>query len=80
MFAELSDYLDEQLDDSLCAELERHMSDCGPCQVFLATLEATITQCRRSAGDCSLPKNTSKLRKELMQSYRRVTEVLGSSS
>jgi len=80
MFAELSDYLDEQLDDSLCEELERHMSDCGPCQAFLATLEATIDQLRKPAADCPLPENTSKLRKELMQNYRRVTELLGSSS
>src|SRR5919198_1373768 len=48
MFAELSDYLDEQLDDSMCEELERHMDGCGPCQAFVATLEATIEQCRRS--------------------------------
>src|SRR3974390_348027 len=32
MFAELSDYIDEQLDDSLCDELERHMTGCEPCQ------------------------------------------------
>jgi RNA polymerase sigma-70 factor, ECF subfamily len=80
MFAELSDYLDEQLDDSLCEELERHMSGCNPCQAFVVTLEATIEQCRRSTADCSLPKNTSKLRKELTQNYQRVTELLGSSS
>jgi RNA polymerase sigma-70 factor (ECF subfamily) len=79
MFAELSAYLDEQLDDSLCEELERHMSDCGPCQAFLATLEATIEQLRKPAADSPLPENTSKLRKQLMQDYRRVTETLGSS-
>jgi RNA polymerase sigma-70 factor (ECF subfamily) len=80
MFAELSDYLDEQLDPSLCEELEHHMSGCDPCHAFLATLEATVEQCRRSSGDCSLPKNTSKLRNELMQNYRRVPELLGSNS
>src|ERR1039457_4843963 len=31
MFAELSNYLDEQLDDSLCEELERHLKGCEPC-------------------------------------------------
>ena len=80
MFAELSAYLDEQLNESLCEEIERHMSDCGPCQAFLATLEATIEQLRKPAADSPLPKNTSKLRKQLMQDYRRVTETLGSSS
>ena len=75
MFAELSDYLDEQLDDSLCEELERHLNGCGPCQVFLATLEATIEQCRRSTGDCP-PSKAAKLREELMQKYQRVNSVL----
>jgi RNA polymerase sigma-70 factor (ECF subfamily) len=79
MFTELSDYLDEQLDESLCEEIERHMSDCGPCQAFLATLEATIEQLRKPAADSALPENTSKLRNQLMQDYRRVTKVLGSS-
>ena len=42
MFAELSNYLDEQLDDSLCGELERHLDGCGPCKVFLASLEVPV--------------------------------------
>lgn len=77
MFAELSDYLDEQLDDSLCEELERHMDGCGPCQAFVATLEATIEQCRRSAGDCP-PLDSSELRKQLMQKYQSVAEAMHS--
>jgi RNA polymerase sigma-70 factor (ECF subfamily) len=79
MFAELSDYLDEQLDDSLCEELERHMESCGPCQAFVATLEATIEQCRKSAGECPPPEATN-LRHELMQKYQRVNAALRNSS
>ncbi|HEX8925259.1 MAG TPA: sigma-70 family RNA polymerase sigma factor, partial [Terriglobales bacterium] len=30
MFAELSNYLDERLDDSMCAELQKHMDGCEP--------------------------------------------------
>jgi anti-sigma factor RsiW len=76
MFQELSEYLDEQLDDSLCEELERHMNGCGPCQAFVATLEATIRQCRRCPADCPPPENSARLREELMQNYHRVTAVL----
>lgn len=79
MFAELSDYLDEQLDDSLCEYLERHMNGCEPCQAFVATLEATIEQCRNSAGDCP-PPHAAKLRDELMQKYQRVSALLGHNS
>jgi len=80
MFAELSNYLDEQLDDSLCEELDRHMNGCAPCQAFVATLEATIEQCRRSPGECPPTRNSSKLRDELMENYQRVTAALRSTS
>ena len=75
MFAELSDYLDEQLDDSLCEELEHHISGCEPCQAFVATLEATIEQCRRSAGE-GPSTQVARLRQELMQKYQRVNAAL----
>jgi RNA polymerase sigma-70 factor (ECF subfamily) len=65
MFAELSNYLDEQLDDSLCDELEKHLDSCGPCKVFLASLEATINDCRRLPSQAP----ASRLRKELLQQY-----------
>jgi RNA polymerase sigma-70 factor (ECF subfamily) len=80
MFAELSDYLDEQLDDSLCEELERHMNGCGPCQAFVATLEATIEECRRSLGNVPPARNSTKLREKLMKSYQRVNAVLRPTS
>lgn len=75
MFAELSDYLDEQLDDSLCEELERHMNGCEPCRAFMATLEATIDQCRNSAAECP-PAKAARLREELIQKYQRLNAVL----
>jgi RNA polymerase sigma-70 factor (ECF subfamily) len=34
MFAELSNYLDEQLDDSLCEELERHLNAANRVRLF----------------------------------------------
>ena len=68
MFAELSDYLDEQLDDSLCEEFERHMAGCEPCQAFIATLRATIERCRKSSHDCP-PGEAAKLQQVLMEKY-----------
>ena len=79
MFAELSDYLDEHLDDSLCEELERHMKGCEPCQAFVATLEATIEQCRNSASECP-PAKSARLREELIQQYQRLNAVLRPNS
>jgi RNA polymerase sigma-70 factor (ECF subfamily) len=44
IFANLSDYLDGALDDTLCKELERHMGGCEPCVAFLASLRNTIEE------------------------------------
>jgi len=72
MFAELSDYLDEQLDDSMCAELEKHMGGCEPCQAFLSTLESTISTLRNSATSSPDPKLARKLRADILSSYKEV--------
>ena len=76
MFAELSNYLDEQLDESLCDELERHLEGCGPCKVFLASLEAAIAQCRSSTAESPSKKNAVRLRKELMKNYARAAATI----
>jgi RNA polymerase sigma-70 factor (ECF subfamily) len=78
MFAELSNYLDEQLDDSLCEELERHLDGCGPCKVFLASLEATIEQCRKSPAEGPSGRTAVRLRKDLMRNYARAVAAVRS--
>lgn len=80
MFAELSDYLDEQLDDSLCEELEKHLDGCAPCKVFLASLEATIAECRKSPSESPAGQKTDRLRRELTQNYRRTVAALAAKS
>jgi len=69
MFAELSTYLDEQLDDSMCDELERHLDGCEPCKAFLSSLQATIEQCRKSPAESPNGKKAGKLRKEILKNY-----------
>jgi RNA polymerase sigma-70 factor (ECF subfamily) len=76
MFAELSNYLDEQLDDSLCEELERHLSGCEPCKAFLSSLEATIEQCRTSPAECPSSKEAVRLRKQLRKNYEQALAVV----
>ncbi len=66
MFAELSEYLDEKLDDSMCVELEKHLDGCAPCKAFVATLEATIEQCRTACAQQPAPKKAAELRTKLL--------------
>jgi len=71
MFAELSNYLDEQIDDSLCNELEKHLDGCGPCQAFLASLQSTIEDCRRLPAAVPDRVKAAKLRSDVMSRYER---------
>lgn len=80
MFAELSDYLDEQLDDSLCEELEKHLDGCEPCKVFLATLQATIDECRKSPSECPAGQEAVRLRQELVKNYKRTVAAMAARS
>ena len=39
---ELSAYLDGEASDEICAEIERHLSDCGDCRAVVDTLRKTV--------------------------------------
>jgi len=69
MFAELSNYLDERLDDSLCRDLEEHFEGCPPCRAFLASLETTIEQLRGTPNARLDRAPTAKIRRQLLGKY-----------
>jgi RNA polymerase sigma-70 factor (ECF subfamily) len=69
LFAQLSNYLDEQLDDSLCEKLEQHLDGCEPCKAFLASLESTIEQLRTTPSDSLTRASAGKIRRELLKQY-----------
>jgi RNA polymerase sigma-70 factor (ECF subfamily) len=60
IFANLSEYLDGNLDGALCEELERHMSKCAPCEAFLSSLRNMID--RTHALPAKLPSMQAKAR------------------
>jgi RNA polymerase sigma-70 factor (ECF subfamily) len=66
LFAQLSDYLDERLDDSVCEKLEQHLDGCEPCKIFLASLESTIEQLRRAPPESFDKEAARRLRYELL--------------
>lgn len=69
LFAQLSNYLDEELDDSLCERLEQHLDGCEPCKAFLATLESTIETLRHAPATPLDREGAAKLRRELLAKY-----------
>jgi len=72
MFAELSDYLDGKLDDPLRQELKRHLKSCPSCRASLASLKATVEQCRRSPVEGLNRKRTARLQTKVLADYERM--------
>ena len=71
MFAELSNYLDDALDDSLCEKLEKHLDGCRPCQGFLSSLEEAIERCRQTPDVRPDAQKAAKLRQGLLSEYQK---------
>ena len=46
----LSDYLDAEAAQELCASLEAHLVDCDPCRVYIETVKKTISLYRSESG------------------------------
>jgi len=58
IFAKLSEYLDRELPDNLCEEMDAHIQDCPPCVEFVKSLEKTVDLCRKmtaGTGPAPLP-------------------------
>lgn len=79
IFAELSNYLDDELDESLCEELEKHMERCQPCIAFLQDLEKSIEQCRHACDELPDPVVAAKLRRDLISRYQDVLATVAKS-
>ncbi len=71
MFSRLLDYLDGQLDDFSCEEMETHLNGCEPCKKLLRGFEMTISRCRNSSADCPDPAKAAELRHQLLTAYSR---------
>ena len=42
LLSSISEYIDGTLEDMLCEEIERHVSDCEDCRVVIDTLGKTV--------------------------------------
>jgi anti-sigma factor RsiW len=57
LLASLSGYIDGELEEELCAEIERHMDDCENCRVVVDTLRKTILLYRTISASVDLPED-----------------------
>jgi len=62
----LSDFVDGDLHEKLCAEIERHLGTCENCRIVVDTLRKTINLYQITSTPPTIPKD---VRKRL---YRRL--------
>ena len=46
LLRQLSAYIDDELPSDVCQEIRRHLGACPNCEVFIASLQHTVTLCR----------------------------------
>jgi anti-sigma factor RsiW len=51
----LSEYVDGELDDDLCKEIENHLGECENCRIVVDTLRKTIYLYRETNESVDLP-------------------------
>ncbi len=51
MLAVLSEYVDGEVDETMCAEIDRHLAECGNCRIVVDTLRKTIVLYREYAHE-----------------------------
>lgn len=66
LFAQLSDYIDRELDDVTCQAIEAHMAQCPPCQACLATLQRTVALCEQMDRN-QVPQTLKQRLQEMMK-------------
>jgi len=58
LLASLSDYVDGELGEQLCLEIERHLAGCVDCRVVVDTLRKTI-YLYQTSNDVTVPPDVS---------------------
>lgn len=56
----LSEYIDGELNQSICDEIDRHLKDCEDCRVVVNTLEKTVYLYHETAHQQELPVDVKK--------------------
>jgi len=50
-FDRISEYLDGELDENICKQIEAHLSDCPECRNCINSLRKTIQLCKEGAQE-----------------------------
>ncbi|MBW1721213.1 MAG: zf-HC2 domain-containing protein [Deltaproteobacteria bacterium] len=66
LFNRISEYLDGELDSSICKEIEDHLRECPECERCLDSLKRTVALCKELSKE-GVPREVhERLKKSLM--------------
>ena len=74
LFANLSDYMDGNLEPQSCEEMREHIEACPACVAFIRDLRQAIDRCRKLDLKCE-PQVSSRLRSLMTIEYLRLLEL-----
>jgi anti-sigma factor RsiW len=57
LLSSLSAYVDHELSEELCTEIERHMADCQNCRIVIDTLKMTVDLYHAQAAPPEIPQD-----------------------
>jgi anti-sigma factor RsiW len=46
LLRQLSAYIDDELPSDICREIRKHLGNCPNCEIFIISLQQTVTLCR----------------------------------
>jgi predicted anti-sigma-YlaC factor YlaD len=71
LLALLNEYVDGELDPSLCTGLEEHLRECEPCRVVVDTLRGTVTLYKGDEPYELPPEFHERLHRVLQERWRK---------
>ena len=66
MFEKLSEYIDGELDQLTCADIEKHISNCVACFSCVETLKRTVAICK-GVKEKPIPEEFSQKLRDIIQ-------------
>lgn len=71
LFARMSEYMDQELDDATRRSIRKHLSNCPACKTCLATLKRTVALYRATANEVDVPQTMSARLKALCDNLQK---------
>jgi RNA polymerase sigma-70 factor (ECF subfamily) len=72
IFAILSQYLDRELPEEICHDIDAHIAGCPPCVQFVESLRKTVGLCRSFQSSEAPGPLPDTARDELLAAYHRM--------